>query len=84
MAREVVIGKQILVVTHNGHFRVADISDIVTQMVDRDSIRSALEGHFQKHGLRMATAEEAQRRGFPTREPRLDRQPHLPRRRFIR
>ncbi len=84
MTREIVVDNQILVVTPDGHFHVADISDVVAPLINRDSIRPALEKYFEKHGLRMATAQEAKRHGFPTRESRLDRQAHVPKQKFVR
>jgi len=72
MTREIMIGNQILVVTHDGHFHIADISKMLNPLIDKDSIRPALEAYFETHGLRIATAKEAQRSGFPTRETQRD------------
>lgn len=68
MTHEVVLGNQIIVVEPNGHVHIADISNIMTHVVDRESVRPALAAYFEKHGLRMATVEEAERSGFPTRK----------------
>lgn len=70
MTREVVLGNQIIVVARDGRFHIADISDVVEPLLDRESIRPALTAYFEKYGLRIATADEAERHGFPVRRER--------------
>lgn len=84
MCREVTIGNQVLVVDRDGRFHMADVSDIVLPLFDRDSVPKALQIYFKKYNLRMATPDEMERNGFPQRQQRLDRSIQLPKRRNIR
>jgi|GEM_PF-746884 len=77
MTREVVLGNQIIVVARDGRFHIADISDVVEPLLDRESIRPALAAYFEKYGLRMATADEAERHGFPVRKERRTLYHHM-------
>lgn len=68
---------QILVRDIVGNVHIADVSDMMNNAVNQESVRRALEIYFHKHNLLPLSAVESVRHGFPKRTLHLDRKENL-------